>query len=696
MQALNLHFSTLRKLAVRYFLVWTADAVSIGVTALLLPGIYFQKDSRLWFLDAFVVAFYFAILNVLVRPLLIILILPINYLTLGLITLVLNASLFYLMNALVAPFVIESFTAALIGTLVLTTVNTLLGNVIQLGDDYSFFSALMDRVSARSRPKFHDARDRGLVIVQIDGLSFKTLKKAINRGRMPFINDMLSRRRYVLKKWFCGLPSQTSAVQAGIFYGSSYDIPGFRWYDKAAEREIVSSSSSDMREIDARFQDADNRLLKEGTCINGLIHGGAKRKLITLSVMFEKDFRKRTAELEDFAIYSLHPYLYNRAILLLLLDFLIDRFQSLLDIVKRKKPRVKRSILFSFLRGVGNAFLRESTTHFLIEDLVRGAPVAYVNYIGYDIVAHHAGTDSLDAINTLSGIDRNIKKIYRTIIKRAPRRYDLIVLSDHGQSNSVPFSKLYGQTLAGFIEEKLKTPSSQSLGDTEEGSYFSTLLGEMELVETAYAPPPIIRSRRTMERIHSRASEEPLGKVDQGAIRVCCSGNLAHVYFTDMPGRVTTEQIMRDYPVLLDVLVSHPGIGFIATTNEEGEHLVIGKHGIRRLRSGQLEGEDPLSPYGDVDFIEREIRKLCEYPSSGDVIINGSYLGDGAVICFEEQVGSHGGAGGSQTEPFVMFPERFGELGNEINNPEDMHRFLTGIIGDSQQSHPTTERSETQ
>ena len=43
---------------------------------------------------------------------------------------------------------------------------------------------------------------------------------------------MIEEDGYVLSPVDCGLPSQTSACQAGIMFGDNYDIPAFRWYDK--------------------------------------------------------------------------------------------------------------------------------------------------------------------------------------------------------------------------------------------------------------------------------------------------------------------------------------------------------------------------------------------------------------------------------------------------------------------------------
>lgn len=664
----------------RYVLVWIADAVSIGFTALILPGIYFIKESQFWYLNPFVVALWLSLLNVLVRPVLITLLLPINFVTLGLTTLVLNSGLFYLLARLEASFVITSFPAALVGLFVLSIVNTLLANFYLPGDDYSFFARLMDKLSTWTKPKETDMAERGYVIIQIDGLSTSTLHKAINRGKMPFLGDMLHRRGYSLKTWYSGLPSQTSSAQAGIFYGYNFNIPGFRWYDKSRRKQVVSSNSADMNEIDERLTSSGDSILEGGTCINTLLHGGAKKKLMTLSVILEKDFRRRKGELEDFAIFSLHPYLYNRAIILLIWDFINDRFQAMLDFVKKRKPRVKRNIRSSFLRAVGNAFLRESTSYFVVEDVVRGIPVIYANYIGYDIVSHHSGPDAWHTISVLTGIDRQLKLINRTIRKKATKPYDIIVLSDHGQAASEPFEWKYGKSLAQYIVEQLKKPLAVSKGYDAERGYFATLLNEMRMVEQAFGSQPIRRSRRTLERIQPQVIEEgEEGVTDEGVV-VSCTGNLAHVYFTEFSERLTIEKLLIHHPTVLESLVSHPGIGFIGVVNDAGEVLIVGENGMNALSSGIIEGTDPIAAYDELAETREALRELCEYPDSGDVIVMGSMLARDMVTTFEDQIGTHGGLGGKQTESFIIYPERPGLDRAGIANPVEMHSFLKTLI----------------
>ena len=162
---------------------------------------------------------------------------------------------------------------------------------------------------------------------------------------------------------------------------------------------------------------------------------------------------------------------------------------------------------------------------------------------------------------------------------------------------------------------------------------------------------------------------------------VCSNGNLAHVYFPEVPGRVTTEWLMEKNPSFIEALVSHAGIGFVITTNTENEVLMMGKAGMRRLRSGVVEGTDPLEPYIDGldrDVLIQSLLQLCDYPNSGDVILNGALIGPGTVISFEDQIGTHGGVGGEQTEPFVIFPSRYRRR-VPMRNPSEMHGFLTAL-----------------
>lgn len=97
------------------------NAIAFYVTAYLVPGMRIEGWQTL-----LVVAVVWGILSILVKPILILLTLPINILTLGLFTFVINASLILLMSNLVRGFQVAEFGTALIAAVVLALVNLVL------------------------------------------------------------------------------------------------------------------------------------------------------------------------------------------------------------------------------------------------------------------------------------------------------------------------------------------------------------------------------------------------------------------------------------------------------------------------------------------------------------------------------------------------------------------------------------------
>lgn len=89
------------------------NALAVMATAYIVPGI---EVASFW--SALIAALVIGLINALVRPILLILTLPINILTLGLFTLVINALMFWLASTIVKGFDVANFTAAFLGALV--------------------------------------------------------------------------------------------------------------------------------------------------------------------------------------------------------------------------------------------------------------------------------------------------------------------------------------------------------------------------------------------------------------------------------------------------------------------------------------------------------------------------------------------------------------------------------------------------
>lgn len=108
-----------------FLIHWLIRAVAVVLTAYLLPGVRLSG-----FAAALITAAVLALINTFIRPLLLLLTLPFNILTLGLFTFVINALLIMLTSALVPGFTVDGFVTALIFSLVLAIVNFLLALIV--------------------------------------------------------------------------------------------------------------------------------------------------------------------------------------------------------------------------------------------------------------------------------------------------------------------------------------------------------------------------------------------------------------------------------------------------------------------------------------------------------------------------------------------------------------------------------------
>ena len=104
---------------------WFISALSIMVTAYLVDGIYVSG-----FFSAFLAAAILGILNAFFRPVLFILTLPINILSLGLFTFVINALLLLMVSGVISGFSVNGFWAALFGSLLISLVSWLLTTLV--------------------------------------------------------------------------------------------------------------------------------------------------------------------------------------------------------------------------------------------------------------------------------------------------------------------------------------------------------------------------------------------------------------------------------------------------------------------------------------------------------------------------------------------------------------------------------------
>jgi len=104
----------------RLLLVWLLNALSLLAVAYLIPSVRVES-----FYVALVTALLLAVVNTLIRPVLVFVTLPINILTLGLFTFVINAMLFWFVASFVEGFAVGGFWSAFWGALAYSLISTL-------------------------------------------------------------------------------------------------------------------------------------------------------------------------------------------------------------------------------------------------------------------------------------------------------------------------------------------------------------------------------------------------------------------------------------------------------------------------------------------------------------------------------------------------------------------------------------------
>jgi len=101
-------------------------ALAIILTSYLLPGVHVES-----FLSAIILSLLMALLNVTLKPILVIITIPVTFLTLGLFLLVINALMVLLADAILPGFIVDGFWWAVAFSIVLWIINSILRGIVK-------------------------------------------------------------------------------------------------------------------------------------------------------------------------------------------------------------------------------------------------------------------------------------------------------------------------------------------------------------------------------------------------------------------------------------------------------------------------------------------------------------------------------------------------------------------------------------
>ncbi|MFF2012102.1 phage holin family protein [Streptomyces sp. NPDC058195] len=652
----------------RVVVVWAVSTLTMLVLAGILPDFQLQSDdgdsiTKIAFTAAWG-AGAFGLLSALVWPVLVRALLIVPALVLGLLVFFLNGSLLLLALRLIPDGrgAANPETAVVVAA-VMSAVASATSTALAVRDDNAYrrrLSRLADRRRRRSGADSGRCGPPGTVFLQLDGVGHDVLAHAAETGLMPTVAQWLADKEegHRLTPWRTDWSSQTGASQLGILHGSNHDVPAFRWYEKETGDVMVSSRPASALELQRRAVERtrDGGLLTlDGASRGNLFSGGADQLALVLSMAarFGKGRRSRAGY---FAYFS-DPANAVRTALSFVAEVGREIGQSTRARLRKVTPRVKRGGLYPFIRAFATVVERDVVVSAVIGDMFAGRTAVYADLVAYDEVAHHSGPHSHDAERVLARLDRSLALIAK-VAEHTPRAYRIVLLSDHGQSPGETFEGAYGLTLKELVRAGCGLPVPRRAQRTRSASEARDAV------------------RIALHRPVAEGEEEPFSRPSEPV--VLASGNLGLISFPDIRGRASREQLDRSRPALLGTLANHPGVGFLLVRSERHGSVVLGRGGTEVPVPELADGQGPLAPFGPG--AAAAVRRTDTFPHVADIMVNSMYDGaTGCVHAFEEQIGSHGGLGGEQSRPFLLWPAGLSAPvapGGELVGAEQVHRVL--------------------
>ena len=118
------------------------------------------------------------------------------------------------------------------------------------------------------------------------------------------------------------------------------------------------------------------------------------------------------------------------------------------------RPRGHRGGIYPLMRAAMCVVVRDLIVFGVLTDMMRGRPAVYATFSSYDEVAHHSGLQRADTLEALRKLDQQFGRI-DAARRYAPRPYEIVVLSDHGQTQGATFKQRNGYGLDELVERSL-------------------------------------------------------------------------------------------------------------------------------------------------------------------------------------------------------------------------------------------------
>ncbi len=441
----------------RLVISWVPAALSVYVAAGIVPGVRLDRPGA-----AFVVAAAIAVINAVLPPMIAALRLPFTLVAGFLLVLVADAAALVAADEIFPSFLtVNSFGDALLASLLIAAVSLVVEALAGTNDDDQYTLRVVRRVARRQGGQTRTDAP-GIIFLEIDGLALPVLQHAMRNGSAPTMARWMAEDGYRLAEWEPDLSSQTGASQAGILLGSNEDIPAFRWVEKESGRMMTCSAPADCAEIERRRATGVGLLVDGGASRGNLLSGEADESILTVS-RIEAEKRANPG----YRAFLANGFNVTRALALFVYEVTLEWSAAIRAKRHDVRPRGHRGGIYPLMRAAMCVVVRDLVVFGVLTDMMRGRPAVYATFASYDEVAHHSGLERADTMEALRKLDQQFGRIERAR-GYAPRPYEIVVLSDHGQTQGATFKQRNGYGLDELVERSLERGEVAAVADGDE------------------------------------------------------------------------------------------------------------------------------------------------------------------------------------------------------------------------------------
>jgi hypothetical protein len=297
-----------------------------------------------------------------------------------------------------------------------------------------------------------------------------------------------------------------------------------------------------------------------------------------------------------------------------------------------------------------SVWLRELFTLAVAHDLYAGVSAVYVNYLDYDVAGHAWGPRHPRALRALRRVDASILRLWRVLRRVPEHRYDLYVLSDHGQAETMPYLRVAGgRPIEQSLFDDFFAPAGAQAAPGAPAR--NGLASGLAALRAHRAPGFFQRFVNYLEQDFPWVLGGTRSVRERDGIRVVAAGPNAFVYFLETDQPWLLERIEARYPALAARISASPGIGIVLARSAAGPACFWrgARYGLDALAAGPFAGRP------DLERIVEGIRDLMAMPSAGDLVIYGIDAPQGNVS-FMAELGAHAGPSLDEMETFLIHP----------------------------------------